>query len=196
MLDPDVFTYELHDVEDAFSKKYKKRQLKLIYKYVQDLSNDEFKRICDVICEQRRSWPTPQDFLEFAVTSRRTNKGYNKPIKVESKIECTDCYDSGVFRIVFTEGEFNPAVCCHCSKGEYWQSIWNLPRWDREFEMLFEKVPIDPKKFIPPDIKNKNTNVAIMIHARKWRKVIEKSRHYWKQKKENHERAIKNEKTR
>lgn len=132
----------------------------------------------------------PKKFPEFAPNQIYKNVRFInfEKFKFHSG-DCDECHGLGMFRVEFVENDYQPYICCDCGHGVEANHNFGLINWDRGFEGLMRKIPLDPKQFVPKP--NANINESISALADNHIYEIKKSIDYWNRKSNEHKKTSK-----
>lgn len=162
---------EIKELQDSYGgKPYSSLQINLIYEYAQKVPLGVFKKACRNLVSHCRYKPMPMEF-KSELSSYLAEKRQSEDTP-ETKIDCEQCYDTG---LCFIKDKFDILVRCHCSNGNARTEF---------FPQLDKYDPRDPfplKNFIP-DVDPESKTACIDEKIRWWRDMLDISKAYWNDK--------------
>lgn len=172
----------------------KGQRLNAISLYLSGLKENDAVELCNSICLTFRNYPLPNE-VQKAVNDfkknyfYRTGKSYHNTddvIEVQyTKIECEDCYETGILRVEFLTNGTQQLMRCHCKFGK--ENNAALPWWDLKdhtLKQIFKKIPINYKWFNPQLDESQNEENQfnkIMVKVSEWKRAIRNSEKYWQE---------------
>lgn len=181
-----VYEKHLNRLKSEFGEKaFGTERGVLIWKAVEDLSEEEFVRVIDHMISSFRYAPLPKDFFEAARAEKSKRLTFHEDLPYV--IQCEDCQDCGHIFITADDGTATWAYC-HCGEGFRQMDIQNLglPRWDRSMASsctirIFPKSFFKPKDGFDPERALDSLRPTFM----QWRDELRLAERYWRTRLEN-----------
>lgn len=182
------FKHQIERLGEAFTPKaFNPSRVKLIRQWVDELTDQEFARICDHFIASFKSAPLPVDFKEAAKKELRAHPRPRSQFQAPYVIQCPECNDVGVVRML--QGDISVLGLCDCAQGR--DQVWKLPV--AKNVTGYRNQPVPPESFLPSlgRVKDAKTNeearrleANIMNWAEGkiqwWREKVRISEEYWK----------------
>ena len=168
-------------------------RLKRYYATISDLELDVVKAICNDFMDRFSKMPLPADFLAASnIFKRMFFEKYNyyygkentKFIDIPHKVDCEDCYDTG---LNYISVENFPTFCfCECSNGKEQEknSKWILPNWSEIKNKYNCKKSTYPKDIFKP---SKERDLSLFTDNKKNNQVLKyeqlnnEAQDFWKE---------------
>ena len=159
---------------------------KRIYESLKFLPKEAFFDIADMMIDNYRQMPTPEDFRQAAKEWKKNHlKDSNNEIIEITPIKCNYCYETGYIFCKLNNDEPVTLVYCECEIGKEKSNKYNscMPRWDKKFEPVygFIKLQFPYKDFIPNNPKSYIDLLNDCI-VKSWKEKIKNAHAYWDKK--------------
>lgn len=174
----DDFNFGIQKLREAFGPKgLENSRVTSVYQHCSDLTPEEWSQIVDEILDGNRYAPLPKEFKEKVAILKRSRKWSPIESQEQVRIECEDCYETGIVRV--SDGGIAAWMFCHCDFGEknHDYKLFNLPRWEKRLQFSgLPKMPF-PLEWYP---KNEKVDDVVFLKLTDfWRQEQSNAEAYW-----------------